>query len=437
MTVTPAFVTAWMAHIASRLGGTADTGGLRFYALDNEPMLWNSTHRDVHPVPVDDAEMWSRTLAYASAIKAQDSAALTFGPVVWGWCAYFYSAHDGCSPGSDHVAYGPFLEWYLAQVEAYRQANGVRLVDYLDVHCYPQADGVALSDDESEATAALRLRSVKSLYDPSYVDESWIGEAVQLIPRMKDIISRKAPGTKLAITEYNWGNDTGLSSALAQVEVLGVFAREGVDAANRWVAPDAGSRVEDAFRLYLDYDAAGARVRGDSAQALSYNVDDVGAYAFHGPDGYLYLVLLNKSLAALNVQVTVAGGLTGEVSFFGFDGSSPLGPAGSATPSGDAFEAVLPARSARLAVARLDCVLPGMAGDLRMDKDGGLLHFTWDSAPGGTDYLILEDSDPSGPFESAAAEGADGGAGVTAPMPAGSRFYLVAARNACGNGPAR
>ncbi|MCP4661825.1 MAG: hypothetical protein GY856_41005 [bacterium] len=44
------FVTGWMAHIASRVG-TASEGGVRFYALDNEPMLWSSTHRDVHPAP--------------------------------------------------------------------------------------------------------------------------------------------------------------------------------------------------------------------------------------------------------------------------------------------------------------------------------------------------------------------------------------------------
>ena len=41
------------------------------------------------------------TLAvYAAAIKAADPTAKTLGPVVWGWCAYFYSAADGCAPGA-------------------------------------------------------------------------------------------------------------------------------------------------------------------------------------------------------------------------------------------------------------------------------------------------------------------------------------------------
>ena len=250
-----------MAHIAGRVGA-AGAGGVRFFALDNEPDLWNSTHRDVHPAPLSYDEIWQRTVDYASAIKTQDPGALVTGPVPWGWCAYFWSALDGCGDGGPDLAgHGGvhYLEWYLQQAHDYETANGVRLVDYLDIHYYPQAGGVALSDDEG--VAAVRLRSLKSLYDPDYVDESWIGSccgaAVDLIPRMKGWIAARYPGTKLAITEYNWGGDTGISSALAQAEALAIFGREGVDLATRWVAPAPGSRVEDAFRLYLDYDGAG------------------------------------------------------------------------------------------------------------------------------------------------------------------------------------
>src|SRR5262249_23159174 len=185
----PDFVTGWLAHIAGRVG-TAGQGGPRLFALDNEPDLWNSTHRDVHPTPLSYDEIWQRTADYASAIKAQDSDALVMGPVPWGWCAYFWSALDGCSDGGpDLAAHGGvhYLEWYLKQAHDYETANGVRLVDYLDIHYYPQANGVALTDDES--VAALRLRTLKSLYDPSYIDESWIGTccgstAVNLIPSM-------------------------------------------------------------------------------------------------------------------------------------------------------------------------------------------------------------------------------------------------------------
>jgi hypothetical protein len=69
---------------------------------------------------------------------------------------------------------------------------------------------------------------LKSLYDPTYLDQSWIGQdvgqPVNLIPRLKAWIASRLPGTKIAITEYNWGDGT-TSSALAQA--LAIFGREG------------------------------------------------------------------------------------------------------------------------------------------------------------------------------------------------------------------
>jgi len=51
-------------------------------------MLWNQTHRDVHPDPTRYDEVRDRTYAYAAAIKSADPSALTAGPTVWGWTAY-------------------------------------------------------------------------------------------------------------------------------------------------------------------------------------------------------------------------------------------------------------------------------------------------------------------------------------------------------------
>lgn len=358
--VGPPFVTAWMDHLASRFG-TAGNGGIRWFALDNEPALWDSTHRDVHPQPLTYDELWTRTRDYAAAIKAKDPAAVVFGPVSWGWCEYFYSAADNCSPsGADHVAHGsvPLTQWYLRKVREHELAHGVRLVDVLDVHYYPQAAGVALSNDESAAASARRLRSLRSLWDPTYVDESWIPGAVRLIPRMKEWIAAELPGAKLAITEYSWGNDAGLSSALAQAEVLGIFAREGVDVATRWVAPAAGSLVEDAFRLWLDYDGAGARVAGTSVRAASTAPDAVSGYAVEAPGGVLRVVLVNRDTSPRPVTVTLAGGGTRNVRVFGFDGATRLASLGGAIFGGGQLAIELPARSARLLEAAPEGAAP-------------------------------------------------------------------------------
>lgn len=347
----PDFVTGWMAHLEGRTG-TAANGGVRLFALDNEPMLWNSTHRDVHPTATTYDELWQKTVDYASAMKAQDSGIKILGPVLWGWCAYFHSAADGCGPGPDQAAHGnlPFLDWYLKQVHDYETAHGVRLVDEVDIHYYPEAANVALSNDESAATAARRLRTLKSLYDPAYVDESWIGTPVRLIPRLKEWIASRVPGTPLAITEYNFGDGAGASSALAQAEALAIFGREGVDLATRWVSPPENSLLEDAFRLYLNYDGAGSKVAGDSVRAVSSDVDAVGAYAVHGAGSRLYLLLFNKDTSVRSTSATVAGGIFGSAALYRFDGSHRLAAAGTADPVDGVLTLSLPARSATLAV---------------------------------------------------------------------------------------
>ena len=364
-TIDATFVTRWMAHLAGRTG-TAAAGGVRLWALDNEPMLWNSTHRDVHPAPVTYDELWSRTSTIAPAIKAQDPLGQTLGPALWGWCAYFYSAADGCGPGADRAAHGgmDFIAWYLKLAKDWETAHGVRILDYLDIHYYPQAPGVALTTDESIGTSALRLRTLKSLYDPSYVDESWIGtdvgEAVTLIPRMKAWIAAQYPGTKLAISEYNWGSDDGISGALAQAEALAIFGREGVDLATRWVAPTVNSKTEDAFLLYRNYDGAGAQVAGDSVRATSANVDAVGAYAIRGgaSGNTLYVLLFNKATTAQTAAIAVAGGLVQPASLYRYTASTHLAAAGMAAPAAGALSLDLPARSATLAVVPLPVTTP-------------------------------------------------------------------------------
>ena len=370
MAIGPSFVTGWVQHLVGR-HGAAGEGGVNFYALDNEPGLWHETHRDVHPQPVTYDELWTRTLDYATAVKAADPQAQVLGPAAWGWCEYFHSAADNCQSGADQAAHGgmPLLEWYLAQNRARELATGVRPVDYLDIHYYPQVNGVALTDDE--AVAGPRLQSLRSLWDPAYVDGSWIDVPVRLIPRMKAIIAERSPGVKLAITEYNWGGDTGISSALAQAELLAIFGREGVDLATRWVAPVAPSRVLEAFRLFLDYDGLGHSLAGESVRATSANVDEVGAYAILRSGTEVAVLLFNKATTARQVDATFSRAVTGQAQLFRFDAASPLAPAGLLAVSGTAVGLELPARSATLLVAQL--AEPVSAVDERLPAGPALL----------------------------------------------------------------
>ncbi|HKI02012.1 MAG TPA: glycoside hydrolase family 44 protein [Thermoanaerobaculia bacterium] len=362
-----AHVGDFVSHLVSGFGTAASTG-VRFYNLDNEPMLWNSTHRDVHPVPPGYDEVWAKGLAAAAEIKSRDAGAEILGPETWGWCDFWTSAKDAalgnCINGPDRTAHGglPWPAWYMQQSCAHRlpaghPAAGDLPVDWLDIHFYPQGNEVAgLSGNQSvedgAATVAARLRSLKELYHPTWVSESWIAgvnpNVIQLIPRMRAWRDTYCPEMKLALAEYKWGRDDTLSGALAQAEALAIFGREGLDMALRWVAPQSGSLSETAFRLYRNYDGAGGQVSGESVRAASSDGDGVASYAVRSANGRLFVLLFNKDTAARDVTVTIAGGLTSNVSLWRLAGTG-LAAAGTlvSTPAG--FAATLPARTATLA----------------------------------------------------------------------------------------
>lgn len=353
----PEFVQAWQNHLVEQFGS-----GVQFYNLDNEPSLWNSTHRDVHPEPLSYDELRDRTYAYAAAIKQIDPNALTLGPVEWGWPAYFYSALDIASDPAwwnnpvDRNAHGgvPLVAWYLEQMRLYEEQHGVRILDYLDLHFYPQADGVSLQPAGDAGTQALRLRSTRALWDATYVDESWIGESVMLIPRMKGWIAENYPGTRIAITEYNFGGLEDINGALTQADVLGIFGREGVDLAALWGPPTADEPGAYAFRIYRNYDGAGSGFGETSVQATSSDQGQLVIYAAQRSDGALTVVVINKTNAAISSPLNIHGftGTTAEVYRYSGERLDQIVHDADLTLTDGAVTAEFPANSITLLVVR-------------------------------------------------------------------------------------
>ena len=302
----------WVNHLVQRFG--SGSSGVRYFAMDNEPDIWSVNHTDVHPVRMGYDDMLYTFEHYATAVKAVDPSALTLGPDLCCWTTLFYSdldrGTDNFRTHADRNVHGgeEFLPWWLAQVSRLDKARGWRSLDYVDVHYYPQADGV-FSDSADAATRALRIRSVRSLWDPTYVDESWIGTNVQLIPRLRGWVATDYPGTKIAITEYNFGGQFDASGAVAEAEVLGIFGREGVDLATYWTHPAVDSPVGAAFRIYRNFDGKGGRF-GDVSLPAKSSARDVHAYAARHPDSHeIDNVVVNDSLQATSrIRVAYATG---------------------------------------------------------------------------------------------------------------------------------
>ena len=307
------FEKGWAAYLVQKFGGAA---GKRIYELDNEPALWSSTHHDVRPERLGYDELWQRMSEYAAAIAEADPTAAFAGPVEWGWPNYLCSDKDdiskGCSASSpDRAAHGgeELVAWLLDQAKAYEKQNGRRILDYLDLHYYPQGGSVP--------------DNTRSLWDPTYTDPSWINATIRLIPRMRDWVSGHYPGTKLSNSEYDFGSHDEAIGAVTYAEVLGIFGREGLDMATAWGSPDATLRAFSAYELFRNYDGNGGTFGSTSVSA---KVGGSGVQAFAASSATrLTVVLTNANGAPTNATVSIAGFAPGtSASVYSNDGTANI-----------------------------------------------------------------------------------------------------------------
>jgi len=108
-----------------------------------------------------------------------------------------------------------------------------------------------------------RLQAPRSLWDETYIETSWITQdsthgPIHLIPRLQAKIDQHYPGTKMSISEYNYGAGGDISGGLAQADVLGVFGREGLFAATVWLMSASNSFLYAGFAMYRNYDGNSA-----------------------------------------------------------------------------------------------------------------------------------------------------------------------------------
>ena len=333
---------AWVQYMVSRYG-RADRGGVAIWSLDNEPAAWAITHRDVHPLPQTYDETWNLSRTYAEAVKQADPTALIMSPAPPYWAAYFYSALDMAAAGIslrdfsglptkmtyptvpywtnpvDRQAHGgiDFNSWYLQKFRDYEQQTGKRLLDYFDLHF-----AFMLAPP---ATDAERLRLTRVLWDPNFVatDTYWTRDdqgqpaKPRLIPRMHDWVDQNYPGTKLAITEYDFGAHGSIVGGLAQADALGIFGREGLDLASAFFwgtvfspGDTAWGKLSDpigyAFRMYRNYDGIGGAFGETSVQATTGDPDRLSIFGATRSDSALTILVLNKTTQDLASAVAVS-----------------------------------------------------------------------------------------------------------------------------------
>ncbi len=320
---TPESVERWVRAIRAK---DAERGrSVHMYILDNEPMLWHRTHRDVHPEPATYDELLEKTLAYAAAVRRADPQAVIAGPAAWGWLEYHFSAKDSelsTRLRPDRLMHGntPLLPWYLRKVREAEQRTGQKLLDVVDVHYYPAMPSLGLGTGGATdpTNAALRLRATRSLWDASYQDESWIKERIRLIPLLRQWVDENAPGLGISIGEWNFGAERHVSGGLAVAEALGRFGTEGLTSAFYWTYPADKSPAYWAFRAYRDFDGAGGRFL-DRSVPVAATGTQTSLFASRDAAGeHVVAVLLNldpRSPIDARVDLSACGAVQGARAF--------------------------------------------------------------------------------------------------------------------------
>jgi photosystem II stability/assembly factor-like uncharacterized protein len=355
----------YVVHFAGKADGSDGRPGVKYWALDNEPMLWHATHRDVHPQPLSYDELWQRTVAYAEAIHAADPTAKVAGFCSWGWTDLYYSAKDAGSDSyhtkSDWLNHEkmPLAEWFIKQCGDYKRQHGKSLVDVLDVHWYPQGQvkgrGAYQGQGLEPELNAYRLRSTRDLWDRTYEQESWIRNTdyyspVALIPRVRAWIDKHNPGMEICLGEYNFGGGDNVTGGLAQCDVFGILARERVDLAFIWYSPIGSQNL--GWQLFRSYDGNGHGFGEKLLSAQSDNLD-LALYAARRSDNAITVAAINKNLHGSCHLQSDLGGLKGNMRVWKFDqdtGENVQEVAEWARPVNGSLELILPAASASMIV---------------------------------------------------------------------------------------
>lgn len=363
----------WAAALATAFGT-----GPHFYNMDNEIDIWGSTHRDVHPSSTAYNEMRDTFVAEARNLKGWDSKAIRLGPVSCCWWFYWNGAN-----GSDKGVHAgvDLLPWWLNEVYWEDKIAGVRSVDVLDVHAYP--DGPDTSTWTQAQKQALAARIYRDYWDPTYVSESssinqnWAtfiqpNKTIPFrIPRIRATANMIYPGTPVSFTEWSaaFAGESDFSTALGDADAYGILGRERMYLASRWTAPSPSNPNYLALKLFTNYDG---HHHGFATTSVSdSNNGDPNLFssyaALNSTGTTLTLLVLNKDPSnSVQAQFSTNGFTPVQMTSYTLASTNPTQIVASKTTSWSATQTFAP-YTATLLVVTGTTQLPGAEWDLNPD----------------------------------------------------------------------
>jgi hypothetical protein len=306
-TLDTTYMQDWVRDMVTTFG-TATTGGVKYYQIDNEPDNWVNLRPDIYSslyppgtncedfssptlagntISVDQ-DFINRTFAYAKAVKSVDPAATvlfmsTENPTDLASLSQLYC---GASTSTYSTA-NPVTVAILKQAAALETSTGQRVLDCVDFH-YPTSASAFWTTSQPESKI-----------------QGWI--------------NANYPGTGTCVSEYVWPGD-----APTQADLLGTYGRFGLRLASSWPDPNgantSGFVPAGSAQLFRNYDKKGGKFGSVSLGAASPH-PGVNVYASSDSataPTTLWIMLVNTtggatgsmSLALRNFTATAANTFT-------------------------------------------------------------------------------------------------------------------------------
>ncbi len=273
------------------------TGGLglnkntiQYWSMDNEPDIWNGTHDDVWPTQPTAEAFMQLYFAVAKKARAKYPAIKLCGPVPaseWQW--YSWNNNKISSGGGSYT----WLEFFIKRCSEEETATGIRLLDVIDLHSYPNesrdSDIVQLNriyfDTVYAYPGANGVKTTSAAgWDNSITNENVFGRCSKWLTQYMG----PNHGVTFSVSEYGANNNSANVTANSYASVLGTFADNGVEYFTPWYWYPG---MWETLHLFSRY---GKSTRVQSSSSMEH---DVSAYSSVNAAGdSLTLILVNRNL---------------------------------------------------------------------------------------------------------------------------------------------
>ncbi|MBF0314267.1 MAG: hypothetical protein HQK50_08940 [Oligoflexia bacterium] len=326
---------------------------IKYFVMDNEPLIWSGTHWDLYPKPISANLFLERFIKTVVAMRqAQKEISgnaydiKIIGPEesqTWSWFQTF-SEEDCVSTNSatgevkcyynNSDQFENFLEYFLyilGKVEqgelAELNPQKFRLIDYFSIHAYPLFRS-SYQDPDSFITTPQGAQDIEGYLnaialwnsdEANLYDQVFPRRSINFFNWLNGKIQQHYPGLKLAVTEF--GIDSGalidyhpLLRPLYNAEFMAIAIANNVDIFNisylnaSSFNPNSWALISEGHKTIPTFHSMSLMVRFYQGKLLQvstkYNSRDVNAkkltaYATYSNDGFINLLTFNRSNEAV------------------------------------------------------------------------------------------------------------------------------------------